>query len=111
MVHHKNTPFNFWVKATHCVVYIFNRINTRTLNEKTLFEAWISTKPFVTLMKVFGSVYYVHVPKGLRGKLDSKNKFRHFMGYFDESKSYRIWNVVQWRIMVSRHVMVDERMN
>jgi hypothetical protein len=88
MVHHKNMPFNFWVNATHCVVYILNRINTRTLNEITLFEAWTGTKPFVAHIKFFGSVCYVHVPKGLRGKLDSKNKLGHFMGYFDESKSY-----------------------
>jgi hypothetical protein len=62
-------------------------------------------------MKVFGSVCYVHVPKGLCGKLNSKIKFGHFMGYFDESEYCQIWNVVQWRIMASRHVMVDERMN
>jgi hypothetical protein len=47
----------------------------------------------------------------LHGKLDSKNKLGHFMGYFDESKSYWIWNSLQWRIMVSRHVMFDECMN
>jgi len=108
MVHHKNMPFNCWVNATHCVVCILNRINTTTLNEKTLFEAWTCTKPFVAHMKVFGSVCYVHVPKGLRGKLNSKNKLGCFMGYFDESKS---WNSMQWRIMVSRHVMVHECMN
>jgi hypothetical protein len=62
--------------------------SNKTLNEKTLFEAWIATKPSITHMKVFGSVCYVHVPKGLHGKLDSKNKLGLFMGYFDESKAY-----------------------
>jgi hypothetical protein len=80
-------PFNFWVKTTQCVVCILNRINIITLNEKTLFEAWIGTKSFRAHMKVFGSVCYVHVPKGLCGKVDSKNKLGRFMGYFDERKS------------------------
>ncbi len=110
MVHHKNMPFNFWVNATHCAICILDRINTKTLNEKTLFEAWTGTKPFVAHMNFFGSVCYVHVPKGLCGKLD-KNKLERFMVYFDESKSCQIWNSMQWRIMVNGHVMVDERMN
>jgi hypothetical protein len=62
-------------------------------------------------MKVLGSVYYVHVPKSLCGKLDSKSKLGLFRGYFYESKAYRIWDVMQWRIIVSRDVMVDEHMN
>jgi len=62
--------------------------SNKTLNGTTLFEAWIATKPFITNMKVCGSVCYVHVPKSLHGKLDSKSKLRLFMGYFDESKAY-----------------------
>jgi hypothetical protein len=62
--------------------------NKTKLSGITLFEAWIATKPSITHMKVFGSVCYVHVPKGLHGKLDSKSKLGLFMGYFDESKPY-----------------------
>jgi hypothetical protein len=76
-----------------------------TLNKETLFEAWIATKPSITHMKIFGRVCYVHVLKGLHGKLDSKSKLRLFMGYFDESKVDWIWDVMKWRIMVSRDVV------
>jgi hypothetical protein len=59
-----------------------------TLNEETLFEAWIATKSSITHTIFFGSLCYVHVLKGLHGKLDSKSKLGLFMGYFDESKVY-----------------------
>jgi hypothetical protein len=72
--------FQFLGKSHTLCCRILNRINIRTLNEKTLFATWIGTKPFVAHTKVFGSVCYVHVPKDLHGKLDSKNKFGCFMG-------------------------------
>ncbi len=55
--------FKFLGKSYTFCYYIFNKISVKTLNRKIPFEAWIGIKPFITHMKVFGNVYYVHVPK------------------------------------------------
>eukprot|EP00253_Pinus_taeda_P018754 PITA_18754 len=71
---------------------------------RVLEEAWSGRKQGVTHMKVFGCVAYAHIPDQQRKKLDSKGEKFIFIGYSEESKTYRLYNPSTKKFFVSRDV-------
>jgi hypothetical protein len=59
-------------------------------------------------MRPFGCPYFIHVPKQLRKKLDAKSKAGIFIGYFEETKGYRLWIPEKQQVVTSRDVIFDE---
>ena len=55
-------------------------------------EAWSGRKQGVNHMRVFGCVAYAHIIDKLRKKLDSKGEKCIFLGYYEDSKRYRLYN-------------------
>lgn len=53
-------------------------------------EAWTGRKVNLKHLRVFGSRAYVHIPKQLRTKWDSKSKEMIFVGFCEDSKAYRL---------------------
>eukprot|EP00253_Pinus_taeda_P030907 PITA_30907 len=53
-------------------------------------------------MRVFGCVVYTHVPDELRNKLDNKREKCIFVGYSDESKSYKLYNPLTEKVIIKR---------
>lgn len=53
-------------------------------------ELWLGYTPSMDHLGVFGCMAYVHVPKELRKKLDSKAKELIFIGNCEDSKGYRL---------------------
>ncbi|WVZ19823.1 hypothetical protein V8G54_007145 [Vigna mungo] len=78
--------------------YLLNRSPTRVLENTTPEEAWTGFKPFASHLRVFGSVYYKHVPNERRKKLDDKSEVLILFGYHQPKN----------QIVVSRDVLVDE---
>eukprot|EP00253_Pinus_taeda_P031401 PITA_31401 len=108
MVKAKHLPHEYWVEAVTCVVYILNRCPTKVVMNKIPEEAWSGQKETVAHMRVFSCVAYAHVPDQLRKKLDSKGEKCVFVGYCDESKSYKIYNPSTNKLIVSRDVQFIE---
>ena len=50
------------------------------LDDQTPQEAWSRQKPAVSLLKVFGSVAYAHIPGQQRVKLEEKPKGISLLG-------------------------------
>ncbi|RDX68050.1 hypothetical protein CR513_53003, partial [Mucuna pruriens] len=48
-------------KAVYTTVYILNRCPIKTLQDKTLIESWSGQKPSTKNLRVFGSIYCIHV--------------------------------------------------
>ena len=67
------------------------KLPTKTLENKTPFEAWTAEKPRMDHLRVFGLVAYSHIPKDKRMKLDSKVKKCIFLGYCENGKGYRLY--------------------
>ena len=89
--------------------YLLNRVGSRSQGHKTPFELWSGQKPSVQHLRVFGCVAYALVPKLLRKKLDAKSKKTIFVGYCTKSKgAYRLWDMQQRRLLISRDVIFDE---
>ena len=108
MIHAKDLPYKFWAEAVATACYVRNRSPTTAVDGETPEEAWSKTKPSVEHLRVFGCVAYAHVPKELRGKLDSKSEKCIFVGYCGESKAYRLYNMKSGKIIKSRDVVFNE---
>ena len=86
-------PHGFLVEALSTAVYLQNRCPTRVVDGLTPFIAWMKKKPSVSHLHVFGCKAYMHVPKDESGKLDSKAKKSIFVGYGENTKGYRLYNI------------------
>ena len=81
------------------------------VQEKTPYEAWHGTKPSVDHLRVFGCDSYAHVPKDERGKFDTKARKCILLGYGEETKDYRLYDVSKGQILYSRDVQFNENSN
>jgi hypothetical protein len=89
-------------------VYVKNRTATNTLNARTPYELWHVEKPSVAHLKVFGSTCYVHIPKDQRTKWESNTKKMMMIGYYSESKAYKVFDPVSRKCYVRQDVIFDE---
>ena len=70
---------NFLDEATYCTKYILNQILTREVCHVTPIDKWCGKKPLDDYKK----------------KLDGKSHACIMMGYYEESKSYRLFDLVK----------------
>ena len=68
---------------------------------------WTSRPPKITHLKPFGCVGYVHTNQG---KLDPSAMKGIFLGYHKSVKGYRLWLVNERKVVISRHVIFNEKM-
>lgn len=108
MIYYAKLNPAFWAEAVDNVIFSLNRTCSRLIPHLTPFEAYTGTKPSLAHMRLFGCKVYIHVPHHLRKKLDPKSRSGIFLGYFDASKGYRIWDLQCQRVVISRDVLFDE---
>lgn len=68
----------------------------------------LSIPALVANLRVFGSRSFMHVDKSKRSKWDRKAHRCIFLGYADASKAYRVWDLDDERLVVTRTVALDE---
>ncbi|KAJ9554092.1 hypothetical protein OSB04_018137 [Centaurea solstitialis] len=107
-LHAKNLPKELWAEAMSCACYVVNRLPSWLGKEATPFELAYHEKPDVSDFRVFGSLCYVHVPKGSRTKLDPKAQKCVFVGYDSRRKGWRCMDPETKQFIVSRDVVFDE---
>ena len=90
-----------------CAVYLSNHSPVRSVSRKTPQDAWRGKKPNSHLL-VFGSIAYAHVPEQKQRKLDDKCKKYVFIVYDSSSKSYKLYNLSNGKVISSRDVVFDE---
>lgn len=83
--------------------YLQNRVVTRVTNA-TPFELWNDSKPDLSHLEIFGSKCFVHVPKVKRDKLDNTGVETIFVGYDNNSKAFRCYDLTTRKVIVSRDV-------
>jgi hypothetical protein len=105
MLQTKGSSNYFWGDAVATTVYILNRCPTSALDMMTPYESWYEKKTIVNHFRVFGCVSYVHVVDQKRQKLDPKSESCIFVGYSEQSKAYRLYNLITNIIVVSRDVI------
>ena len=104
MLYEKGLPKEYWAEAANTAVFLLNRLPTKAVNGKTLFEAWYGYKPSLQNFKVFGCLCFTHVPQIKRDKLDKKAEPDIFVGNSSISKAYRVFQPHTRKILISRDV-------
>lgn len=102
-------PSKFWGEAVKAAVYLLNQSPTKSLNGKTLFEAWFGEKPGVRHLHTFGYVAYAKRVGPRVTKLVDRSTPGVFPGYEPGTKGYRVCDPVNDKLMVTRDVILDEK--
>lgn len=108
MMTEKKVPKKFWPEATNWCVYVLNMSPTTAVEGMTPEEAWNGQKPYVDHFKLFGCVALAHIPKEKQKKMDDKSINCAMFRVSEESKAYRLYDLVKNKIIVSRDVLFEE---
>ncbi len=111
-----STPINekpylshrFWAEALSTAVYVRNRSPTKALQSMTPCEAWHGIKPNVKTLRIFGCRVYAHVPKVERRKLEPKARKCVLLGYGEQKKGHRLFDISSAKVIHSRDVVFNE---
>lgn len=109
MLHYQHLDKEWWGEAVHTAAYLVNRLPNVVRRDMTPFELLTKTKPTLEHFRVFGSRGFVHVDKSKKSKWDKKAHRCIFLGYADGSKAYRVFDLDDDRMVVTRTVKLDER--
>ena len=104
-----NLKKRFWGEAVRTAAYLRNRCPSSALEGgKTPLELFSGQKLDLGHLRTFGCIAYAHLEAQKRDKLDSKAIKCLFIGYSDERKAYRLYNIESGRVLESRDVIFDE---
>jgi hypothetical protein len=106
----KNFPNTFWGEAVTTAVYLLNRAPTKSVPDKTPYEAFYGRKPNVADLRTFGCVGHVKKAIPHLTKLEDRNTKMVFIGYETSahSKAYRMYDPVAKKVHISRDVVFEE---
>ena len=77
----------------------------KVLENKAPEEVFSGKRLEVSHLRIFSCLVYIHIPREKRKKLDPSGKKGIFVGYFENSKAYRIYFPGFKKIDISRDVM------
>lgn len=104
-----SVPGIFWGEAVLRAVYILNRAPTKSVKDRTPYEAWFNKKPKIHHLRTFGCVAYVKITKPNQSKLDDRSQRAVLIGYKPLTKAYRLFDPVTKKVIVSPDVVFDEK--
>ncbi len=109
LLHTAQLEKKFWAEALSTVVYVRNRVISRSLPKNiTPYHLWMRKAPDLSHLRVFGSKCWYVLPKKKVKKLDARSKEGLMMGYSSQSKGYKILDLESSTLIVSRDVTFDE---
>eukprot|EP00795_Rhopilema_esculentum_P014459 gene14460-biopygen4243 len=108
MLHAAKLTNDFWGEAVATAVILRNRSPTKAVKDMTPYESFYGIKPDVAHLKVFGCDAYMHIPKELTKKFDSRSRKCIFVGYSLYRKAYRLFDPRTKKLYESRDVVFVE---
>ncbi|CAI7754712.1 unnamed protein product [Closterium sp. NIES-54] len=86
-------PLRFWPLAIRHATVIKNRVLTHVGGQHSVpMEKWSGKKPLVDMLRVFGCMGLVHVPKEKRDKLQAAAVWAVHLGLARGSKGWLMWD-------------------
>ena len=83
----------------YTVAYLINRFPSVPLKGDVPQRVWTGKGISYQHLKVFGCLANIHVAKDQRLKLDNKSKPCIFMGYSEDEFGYRLWDLVDKKVV------------
>ena len=103
-----NVPISFWGECVLTAVYINNRLPQTILGNKTPFEKLYNKIPSYVHLKVFGCLCFASTLAHNRSKFDPRSIPCVLLGCPFGVKGYKLLNLVNKKIFVSRDVTFHE---
>ena len=100
-LHAKNLPRELWAATIQSACHVINRLPTWAGSNPSPFEVLYHQKPYVSYLRVFGSICYVNISKSKCTKLDPKSKRCLFVGYDTHRKGWRFMDPKTREVFVS----------
>ena len=94
----------FWVSSIHTI----SMGTLHTHINMTPYKAFWGVKPGINWLCTCGCKCWVMIPKQRRRKGEYKSIEGVFIGYYDNSKAYKVWIPCTQTLMKSRDVIFDE---
>lgn len=92
MIHENHLPKYSWAKAVNTSCYNQNMIYIRIIWNKTSYELFKGRKPRISYFHQFRCTCYILNSKVYLKKFDAKAQKGIFLGYFNHSKEYKVYN-------------------
>lgn len=102
MLVNSKLPMNLWGEALLTACHLHNRIPSRKFKVSP-YELWKKRKPNLAYLNVWGCLAYYRVPDPKRTKLGPRALKGVFVGYAENSKAYRIFDI-------SSNIIVESEM-
>ncbi|CAI7882717.1 unnamed protein product [Closterium sp. NIES-54] len=102
-------PYKFWPEAVCHVITVKNRVLTHVGDKHWVpYERWLGKKPSIDMLRVWGCMGLVMVPKEQRHKLEVAAMWAVHLGMAPDSKGWLMWDPKSKRMLVSRDVKFVE---
>ncbi|GJY36936.1 gag-pol polyprotein [Tanacetum coccineum] len=90
-------------------VIVINRSPSTAVELKTPMEMWTGKPVDYSDLHIFGSPVYVMYNTQETTKLDPKSRKCLFLGYTDGVKGYHLWDPTAHKVVVSRDVFMEDK--
>nr|GFB19603.1 retrovirus-related Pol polyprotein from transposon TNT 1-94 [Tanacetum cinerariifolium] len=95
-------PTTFWGECILTATYIVNRLPSKRINDKTPYEVLFGQKPEYDHMRVFGCMAYYKNTETNGDKFEPRGKPRVFLGYPPGKKGYKIYDLEERKMVMTR---------
>ncbi|KAL2903852.1 Retrovirus-related Pol polyprotein from transposon TNT 1-94 [Bienertia sinuspersici] len=103
-----NLPVKFWGECVLSAAYLINRTPSGVLKNKTPYEILYGVEPNFDILRVFGCLCFVHNPHTKGDKFASRSRKCVFVGYPNDKKGWKFYDMETGQIFVSRDVQWHE---
>jgi hypothetical protein len=101
----RGLPEFLWEYVIDHSSYLQNRAYTKSLKSQTPYEKWFKRKPNVSHLREFGAPVWVLIQGQKQPrKMETKSRWRIFVGYDDGSKSIKYYNAEIRKVLTSRNI-------
>ncbi len=111
MLYESGMPPSFWGEALASFVHVHNRVTTSAVLDRTPHEAFLGSKPDLSMLRVWGCTAYVLIQKDKRplGSLGSHMEKCVFIGYPQGYKAWKFYCPESKKVIISERADFDER--
>ncbi|GJX24175.1 putative ribonuclease H-like domain-containing protein [Tanacetum coccineum] len=101
-------PTTFWAEAVNTACYVQNRVLVVKPHNKTPYELFHGRTPTLSLMRPFGCPVTILNTIDHLGKFNGKADEYFFVGYFLNSKAFRVFNIRTRIVQENLHIRFSE---
>ncbi|GJV33241.1 ribonuclease H-like domain-containing protein [Tanacetum coccineum] len=97
-------PNTFWAEAVSTACYVLNRVLVTKPQNKTPYELITGKIPIISYIRPFGCHVTILNTIEHLGKFDGKSNKAFLVGYFLQSKAFRVYNLETKRVEENMHI-------